>query len=69
MHGINYQHQYWSIKPIRGDQNYNTNQILILDVYVKVGETLYTQVIILANTILNRIDTKMMLPTYSKVFA
>ena len=37
-------------EPTRGYQNYNSNQILIFDGYVKVRESLYIRVIIWVNT-------------------
>jgi hypothetical protein len=68
---MNYQHQYWYTKPTHEDQNCNTNQISILDVNVHQGEKIfiYPSYIIWANTILNRIETRTMLPTYPKVFS
>jgi hypothetical protein len=46
-------------EPTHGYQNYNTTQILITGGYVKVRESLYTQVL---NTTLNHIDTRAILP-------
>ena len=51
-------------EPTCGYQNYNSSQILIFDGYVKVSESLYTQVIIWVNTSLNHIDTREILPGY-----
>ena len=51
-------------EPTHGYQNCNTNQILIFGGYVKVRESLYTQVIIWVNAILNYIDTRLTLPRY-----
>ena len=42
-------------EPTRGYENCNTSQILIFGGYVKVRESLYTQVIIWIKTILNHI--------------
>ena len=47
-----------------GYQNCRTCQILIFGGYVKVRESLYTQVIIRVNAIVNHIDTKVFLPRY-----
>jgi hypothetical protein len=44
--------------------NYGTSQILICDGYVKVRESLNSQVIIRVNTILNDIDTRTVLSKY-----
>ena len=41
-----------------------TSQILIFNGYLKVRESLYTQVIIWVNIILNHIDTRLILPIY-----
>ena len=43
-------------------QNCNTSQILILGGYLKMKESLYIQVTIWVNTILNHIDTRENLP-------
>ena len=43
-------------EPTHGYHNCNTNQILILDGYVKVRESLDIRVIIWVDTILNHID-------------
>ena len=51
-------------EPTHGYQNCNISQILIFDGYVKMRESLYTQVIICVNTILKCIDTKVILPRY-----
>ena len=51
-------------EPTCGYQKYNSSQILIFDGYVKVRESLYTQVIIWVNTSLNHIDTREILPGY-----
>ena len=42
----------------------NTSQKLIFGGYVKVRESFYTQVIIWVDTILNHIDTTVILPRY-----
>ena len=47
-----------------GYQNCNTNQIMIFGGYLKVTESLSTQVIIWVNTILNHIDIRAILPTH-----
>ena len=49
-------------EPTCGYQNCNSSEILIFDGYVKVRETLSTQVFIWVNTILNHIDTRAILP-------
>ena len=51
-------------EPTCGYQNCNTNQILIFGGYLKVKESLNTQVIIWANIILKHIDTKRAIPKY-----
>ena len=52
MHGINK-----GVKePTHGCQKYNTSQILIFGGYLKVRESLCTQVIIWVDTILNHSD-------------
>ena len=45
-------------EPTRGYQNCNTSQILIFGGYLKVRESLYTQVVIWVNTILTMNDTR-----------
>ena len=45
-------------KPTRKYQNCNTSQILIFGGYVKVGESLYTWVIIWVNTSLDQINIR-----------
>ena len=45
-------------------QNCNTIQLMIFGVYIKMRESLYTQVIIWVNTILNHIDTMAISPRY-----
>ena len=45
-------------KPTRKHQNCNTSQILIFGGYVKVGESLYTWVIIWVNTSLDQINIR-----------
>ena len=45
-------------------QNCSTSQILTFSGYVKVRESLYTQVIVWVNTILNDDDTRAILPRY-----
>ena len=47
-----------------GLKNYSTSQILISGGHVKGIESLYTQVIIWVNSILNHIDSKAVLPRY-----
>ena len=51
-------------KPTSGYQNCNTNRVLIFDGYLKVRESLNIRVIIWVNTILNHIDTRVILPRY-----
>ena len=51
-------------EPTRGYQNYNSSQILIFSGYAKVKVSLYTQVILWVNAILDHIDTTMFLPIY-----
>ena len=41
----------------------NCSHILLFDGYIKVRESLYTQVIIWINTILNHIDTRTIYPS------
>ena len=48
-------------EPTCGCQDCNTKQILIFDGYVKVRESLYTQVIIRVNIILSNIDNRVKL--------
>lgn len=55
MHGIKIQHQEWFNIPTGGCQNCKTSQIFVSGGYVKVIESLYTQVITWVNTILNQI--------------
>ena len=50
--------------PTHGCQNCNANPILIFSGCLKVRESLYTEVIIWVNTILNHIDTMVILPRY-----
>ena len=45
-------------------QNCNTTQILIFGEYVEVRESLYIQVVIWFNTILNHIVTRAVVPRY-----
>jgi hypothetical protein len=49
-------------KPTHGYQNCHVSQISIFGGYVKMRETLNTQVIIWVNTILNHMDTRVILP-------
>jgi hypothetical protein len=51
----------------RGYRNCNTSQISIFDGYAKVRESLYARVINWVNIILNRINTKVILPRYEKI--
>ena len=51
-------------EPTRGYQSCDTSQMLILGGYVKVRDSLYTRVIICVNTIVNHIDTRVVLPRY-----
>ena len=51
-------------QPTRRYQYCNTSQILIFDGYLKVWQSLYTQVIIWVTTILNHINTRVILPRY-----
>ena len=63
---INFNH---GIKePTHGYQNSNTSQILIFGEYVKVRESLYTQVIIWVDNIMNHIDTRVILPRYEGLY-
>jgi hypothetical protein len=55
MHGINKQYQRWYQRTYLGDQNCNTNQMLLFGGYIKVRESLHAQVNIWVNTILNYI--------------
>ena len=49
-------------EPTHGYQNCNTSQILIFGGYLKVRESLCTQVLIWVNTILTISDTRVILP-------
>jgi hypothetical protein len=51
-------------EPTHGYQNCNTSQILIFGGYLKVKESLYTQVITWVNSILKHIDTMTILPKF-----
>ena len=48
----------------QGYQNCNTSQILVFGEYVKMRKSLYTQVIIWVDNILNHLDTRALLPRY-----
>ena len=47
--------------PIGIDQNCSTSHILIVGGFVKVRESLYTRVIIWVHTMLNHVDTTVIL--------
>jgi hypothetical protein len=67
MHDIsNNQHQQWYQRTycIRRYQNCNFSQILIFGGYVKVRESLYTQVMLWVNTILDHVGTIVVLPRH-----
>ena len=51
-------------EPTHGCQNCNTRIILISGAYFKMKESLYSQIIVWVNTILNHIDTSTILPRY-----
>ena len=51
-------------EPTHEYPNYNTSQILIYGGYVKMRESLYTQVVIWISTILNHFDTRTNMPRY-----
>jgi hypothetical protein len=51
-------------EPTGGHQNCITNHMLIVGGYVKVRESLYTQITIWVNTILSHIDTRVVLHRY-----
>ena len=62
--GMNNQHKNGIKEPTYGYQSCNNSQTLVFGGYVKVRGSLYTQVIIWMNTILNHIDTRANLPKY-----
>jgi hypothetical protein len=64
MHGINKQYQGWYQRTYPKYQNLNTSQMLLFGGYIKIRESLHTQLYIWVNTILNYIDTTVNLPRH-----